>query len=67
MTDLQKLKIKTALLFGVVGTIISLILDYVWSQKAFSETVFTGQTLFRWVLFTGLGYFLARPKKVEKQ
>jgi uncharacterized membrane protein len=67
MTAEQKTRVRLAIIFGIVGTIISVLLDYFWRDKGVQESLITLQTLFRLVVFTGVGYYIARPKNVEKQ
>lgn len=67
MTVEQKVRIKSALIFGVVGTIISLVLDYLWRDKGVQDSFISLQVLFRFIVFIGVGYYVARPKNVEKQ
>jgi uncharacterized protein YacL len=61
--------VVSGFIFSIVGTIITILLDYFWSNIAFEVNVFNFRTVYRLLLFFILGMFLKyrqlnrQPKK----
>ena len=49
------------------GFLISLLLDYFWSNKNWQESLFRKESLIRLVVFFVVGFFMKTKKEAEKQ
>ncbi|MFY8187147.1 MAG: hypothetical protein ACOVLC_04230 [Flavobacterium sp.] len=62
-----KQRVKNGLSFMIGGFLISLLLDYFWSNLHWQESLFRKESLIRLVVFFVVGFFMKTKKEAEKQ
>uniref|UniRef100_UPI004049BACB hypothetical protein n=1 Tax=Flavobacterium sp. TaxID=239 RepID=UPI004049BACB len=63
----KKSRFKNGISFMIGGFLIGMLLDYIWSNLHWQESLFRKESIIRLVIFFVIGFFMKTKKEAKKQ